>query len=52
VWLTPLERQRVIRAASRVGEVVVVVVVTSGAARDFAVAVDARSGKTQWVHHF
>jgi hypothetical protein len=50
VWRVPLERQRGIRAASRVGEVVVLI--TSGAARDFAVAVDAGTGQTRWVHHF
>jgi hypothetical protein len=50
LWRAPLERQRAIRAAARVGEVVVVI--TSGVARDFAVALDARTGETKWVHHF
>lgn len=50
VWRAPLRHQRAIRAATRVGEVVVVI--TSGVARDFAVALDARTGETRWVHYF
>lgn len=50
VWRALLERQRAVRAAAHVGDVVVVI--TSGPARDFAVSVEARTGKTRWVHHF
>jgi hypothetical protein len=50
LWRSPLERQRAIRAATRVGEVVVVI--TSGVARDFAVAIDGRTGETRWVQYF
>ena len=50
LWRAPLERQRSIRGATRVGEVVVVI--TSGVARDFAVAIDGRTGQTRWVQYF
>ncbi|MBX5484135.1 MAG: hypothetical protein IRZ16_20100 [Myxococcaceae bacterium] len=50
VWTARLERQRAVRAAHVVDGAVVIV--TSGAARDFAIAVDLSSGRTRWVHYF
>jgi hypothetical protein len=50
LWRAPLQRQRSVRAATRVGEVVVLI--TSGVARDFAVALDGRTGQIRWVHYF
>jgi hypothetical protein len=50
LWRAQMPRQRSVRAASRVGEVVVVI--TSGVARDFALAIDLQTGATRWVHHF
>lgn len=50
VWRAALENQRSVRTAAKVGEVVVLI--TSGAARDFAISLDAHTGATKWVHHF
>lgn len=50
LWTAKLERQRSVRAAHVIGDTLIVVV--SGAARDFAVALDVKDGRTKWVHHF
>ncbi len=50
LWTAKLERQRALRAARQVGDQFVLV--TSGAARDFAIALDSATGETRWVHHF
>lgn len=50
LWTATLERQRALRAAHEVeGQVVLV---SAGPARDFAIALDAQSGQTRWVHSF
>jgi hypothetical protein len=49
-WRTPLERQRAVLGATRVGNSLVVV--TGGAARDFAFSLSLATGEMQWVHSF
>jgi hypothetical protein len=50
LWTAKLERQRGLRAARQLDDQLVLV--TAGAARDFAVALDVANGKTRWVYFF
>lgn len=50
IWKARLERQRLVRFAHVTDGNVVLV--TAGAARDFAVSLDLATGATRWVHHF
>ncbi len=50
LWTAKLERQRGLRAARELGDQLVLV--TAGAARDFAIALDSATGENRWVYHF
>jgi hypothetical protein len=50
LWTAKLERQRGLRGLWRQDGALLLV--TSGAARDFALLLDARTGATRWVHYF
>lgn len=50
LWTAKLERQRAIRGAHLVGDALVLV--TSGAARDFAISINVANGQRNWVHYF
>lgn len=50
VWTARLERQRAVMSAAVLEDALIVV--SSGVARDFAIALGLADGKTRWVHHF
>lgn len=50
LWTEPLDRQRWLRAAHVADGKLVIV--TAGIARDFAIALDVKTGAKQWIHNF